>query len=92
MDSNVPVIVPVNVPVKSTMQEQVFEAVVANPGINRVAIAKRLDVNVRTVGRLVSLLKGRIEFRGAPKTGGYYCIESKRVVRDLARELRGNIV
>jgi len=83
-DGNVPVYVPVNaeagsnvtinVPVKSAMQEQVFEIVVANPGINRVTIARMLDVDVRTVGRLVSLLKGRIEFRGAPKTGGYYCV------------------
>lgn len=73
----VPVIVPVNVPVKSTMQDRVFDAVVSTPGINRVALAKMLGVDVRTVGRLVSALKGRIEFRGAPKTGGYWEVVGK---------------
>ena len=66
--------VPVNVPVKASLAEQIYALVKEHPGLNRVSIAEMMRVDVRTVGRQVSALRGRIEFRGAPKTGGYYAV------------------
>ena len=71
---NVPINVPVNVPVKASLAEQIYALVKEHPGLNRVSIAEMMRVDVRTVGRQVSALRGRIEFRGAPKTGGYYAV------------------
>ena len=64
----------VNVPVKASLAEQIYALVKERPGMNRVSIAEMMRVDVRTVGRQVSALRGRIEFRGAPKTGGYYAV------------------
>ena len=72
----VPVNVPVNVPVKVSLTEQIYALIKDNPGLNRILIAERLGVEVRTVARHLSLLRGRIEFRGAPKTGGYWDIDA----------------
>ena len=66
--------VPVNVPVKASLAEQIYALVKEHPGLNRVSIAGMMRVDVRTVGRQVSALRGRLEFRGAPKTGGYYAV------------------
>ena len=71
---NVPINVPVNVPVKASLAEQIYALVKEHPGLNSVSIAEMMRVDVRTVGRQVSALRGRIEFRGAPKTGGYYAV------------------
>ena len=71
---NVPINVPINVPVKASLAEQIYALVKEHPGLNRVSIAEMMRVDVRTVGRQVSALRGRIEFRGAPKTGGYYAV------------------
>ena len=73
---NVPVNVSVNVPVKVSLTEQIYALIKDNPGLNRILIAERLGVEVRTVARHLSLLRGRIEFRGAPKTGGYWDIDA----------------
>lgn len=73
---NVPVNVSVNVPVKVSLTEQIYALIKDNPGLNRISIAERLGVEVRTVARHLSLLRGRIEFRGAPKTGGYWHIDA----------------
>lgn len=85
--SNAPVSVPVSVPVndsvndsvnvlvKVSLAEQIYALIQERPGLNRVLIAEMIGVDVRTVGRKVSALRGRIEFRGAPKTGGYYVVE-----------------
>ena len=72
---NVPVNVPINVPVKASLAEQIYALVKEHPGLNRISIAEMIGVDVRTVGRQVSALRGRIEFRGAPKTGGYYVVK-----------------
>lgn len=72
---SVPVSVPVNVLVKVSLAEQIYALIQESPGLNRVLIAEMIGVDVRTVGRKVSALRGRIEFRGAPKTGGYYVVE-----------------
>ena len=72
---SVPVNVPVNVSVKTSLAEQIYALVKEHPGLNRISIADMIGVDVRTVGRQVSALRGRIEFRGAPKTGGYYVMK-----------------
>ena len=72
---SVPVNVPVNVPVRASLAEQIYALVKEHPGLNRISIAEMIGVDVRTVGRQVSVLRGRIEFRGAPKTGGYYVVK-----------------
>lgn len=90
-DRHVPVNVPVNdgnVLVNDSLCEKIVELVAVNPGINRVEIASRLGVTVRTIGRLVTELQGRIEFRGAPKNGGYYIIESTELLERLSAEGR----
>jgi len=63
---------PVNDPVKS-----VFLAICENPGINAPSMAALIGKSLPTVKRAVSKLNElqKIEFRGTPKTGGYYSIE-----------------
>jgi len=78
---SVPVNVPVNVPVtvlvgqgSSLTAQRVEQTIRENPGVNRKRLAVLFGVSEKTVGRLVNRLRGRIEFRGAPKTGGYYAV------------------
>ena len=47
-----------------------------NPGINRIRLARILGVNVKTVGRNIAGLFDKVEYRGSPKTGGYYVVDS----------------
>ncbi|MBP5639726.1 MAG: winged helix-turn-helix domain-containing protein [Victivallales bacterium] len=53
----------------------VYNVILGNPGIRTPAITAKTGKSIATVERAVSELKkqGKIEFRGAPKTGGYYC-------------------
>lgn len=70
----------VNVTVNDTVNVTVncgasalLELIRTNPG-NRVDYyARRLGKTKRTVMRYLSTMSEQIEFRGAPKTGGYYC-------------------
>lgn len=56
--------------------ERLFAVIKSNPGLRKAALADLSGLTVRTVKRyLESVLSSRIEFRGAPKTGGYYCKE-----------------
>ena len=52
----------------------IFQFIQANPGIRAGMIAEKLSVSRRTVERYLKELKqtGKIEFRGAPRNGGYY--------------------
>ena len=52
----------------------VFEMILANPGIRANVIAGQLNMPLRSLQRELSRLKnaGKIEFRGAPKNGGYF--------------------
>lgn len=61
---------PVNDPVNA-----VHCAIRVNPGINMPAIMAIVGKSRATIKRSIVELKeqGKIEFRGAPKTGGYYC-------------------
>ena len=53
----------------------VYRAIRVNPGINMPAIMAIVGKSRATIKRSIVELKeqGKIEFRGAPKTGGYYC-------------------
>lgn len=70
--SDVGVIVGANVGVK------ILEYIKSHPGCRANAIAEAVATTPRTVERHIRQLReqGKIEFRGAPKTGGYYIEES----------------
>lgn len=55
-------------------QQDVFEFIRRNPGLRANAIAVGLSISERSVERHVKRLKeeNMIEFRGAPRNGGYY--------------------
>ena len=63
-----------NVPLNVPLNERVFELVEETPGIQRKALASKLDVTEKTIGRAISKLvsDGKIERRGSKKTGGYW--------------------
>ena len=54
--------------------EAVFRCIQDNPGIRAGMLAKKLSIGRRTAERHLQALKRveRIEFRGAPRNGGYY--------------------
>ena len=56
-----------------TINDRLIESVRKNPGQNADFHARQLGRTRRTVMRYLSKLSGLVEFRGAPKTGGYYC-------------------
>ncbi len=51
-----------------------LKTITDNPGLNAPALSKQLHKSLRTVQRYLKSLSdmGKIEFRGAPKTGGYW--------------------
>lgn len=59
------------------LEELLFDAIRNNPGLNAPALANMLQKSQRTIQRYLKQLsdKGRIEFRGAPKNGGYHIIK-----------------
>ena len=64
----------VSATVNATVSDMIVEIVRANPGIRRPRLLEHLPTIKRgTLTRRLSDLSGVIEFRGAPKTGGYYC-------------------
>ena len=69
-------------PVKKTMAdiiELLLEIIKANPGVNKNELSKKSGVPIRTVKRRIEeSLRGMVEFRGAPKTGGYYVKEQEK--------------
>ena len=56
--------------------EMVYAYIRQHPGLRANAIAEALSLPKRTLERHLGQLKkgSRIEFRGAPKTGGYHII------------------
>ena len=61
------------------LEELLFDAISNNPGVNAPALAEMLQNSLRTIQRHLKLLSdnGRIEFRGAPKNGGYHIISEQ---------------
>lgn len=61
--------------VNETVRE-VYDGIRLNPGIRKPQLLGIVGVSRATIERAVAKLRElhRIEFRGAPKTGGYYCL------------------
>ncbi|MEA5126922.1 MAG: ATP-binding protein [Proteiniphilum sp.] len=59
---------------KTINEEVVFELIKSEEGLSAPEIAERIGKSLRTTKRYLDTLKksNKIEFRGAPKTGGYY--------------------
>lgn len=49
-----------------------------NPGTNVLTMAKQFNVTQRTIERWIKILReeNKIEFKGVPKTGGYWKINT----------------
>ena len=58
------------------MEQQIIETLGKMPGLNAPALATALVKSLRTTQRTLKILcdNGKIEFRGAPKTGGYFLV------------------
>ena len=64
----------VSATVNATVNDLIVDIVRTNPGIRRPKLLELLPTVKRgTLTRRLSDLSDVIEFRGAPKTGGYYC-------------------
>lgn len=65
---------PVNEPVSPPLSERLLEALLVQPGLRVPALVANVGVSASSVKRALVILQrdGRIVFRGAPKTGGYY--------------------
>ncbi|MBQ7651437.1 MAG: hypothetical protein IJS15_10790 [Victivallales bacterium] len=81
---NEPVNEPVNPDLTGKKQKNepvnaAYRAIESNPGINIPAIMVIVGKSRATIKRAIVELKtlGKIEFRGAPKTGGYYCKDER---------------
>lgn len=59
----------VNGTVKS---EEILKYIRKHQGANRNEISNALNIPIRTVSRYLKTLSDKIEFRGVPKTGGYF--------------------
>jgi predicted HTH transcriptional regulator len=57
--------------------KQIYGAIKNNPGIRKPLLLKIVKTSRATAERAIARLQGlrKVEFRGAPKTGGYYCKE-----------------
>ena len=54
---------------------ELLRLIKSNPGLRKNALSRLSGLTERTVKRYLSRLTGKVEFRGAPKTGGYYVKE-----------------
>jgi len=54
--------------------DEIYHLILSNPGINANGLSQLSGKSIPTVNRKIAVLKkeGKIEFRGAKKTGGYY--------------------
>ena len=59
------------------LEALIFDTIQNNPGVNAPTIADKLQKSLRTTQRYLKSLSdaGRIEFRGAPKNGGYHILK-----------------
>ena len=66
----------VNDRVNDGISKTVLDAIALRPGVRTNEIAAYIGKSIPTVSRHIKALKdsGKIEFRGAPKNGGYYAI------------------
>ncbi len=55
-------------------EQAILNLLVTTPGLNASEISKHISKSLRTTMRYIKILQDKdlIEFRGAPKTGGYF--------------------
>jgi len=60
----------------NSMEQQMMETLRKMPGLNAPEIASALGKSLRTTQRILKILcdNGKIEFKGAPKNGGYFLL------------------
>ena len=68
---------PSSVPAKEDLSLRMLEQIQLHPGTNRKKLAEILNVDVRTIGRHLASLRGKVEFRGATKNGGYWVMDEE---------------
>jgi predicted HTH transcriptional regulator len=54
--------------------KQLYQLVAERPGINHQQLAKILGVTPKTIVRYAQALKGKIQYQGSDKTGGYHIV------------------
>ena len=62
--------------VNDGIAKTVLDTIALRPGVRTNEIATHIGKSIPTVSRYIKTLKdsGKIEFRGAPKNGGYFAI------------------
>ena len=65
----------VNDTLNDTLNDRIISLVRQSPGVCRPDLISALGVSESTIARCMRNLRDTIEFRGAPKTGGYYVKE-----------------
>lgn len=86
---------PINCPARHVVGKadlgaaRLLEIISANPGINKAGLSRISGISARTVKRRVEEdLRGKAEFRGPKKTGGYYVLEKAK--SNKRKKARGN--
>ena len=66
----------VNDRVNDGIAKNILDTIVQRPGVRTNEIATHIGKSIPTISRHIKILKdsGKIEFRGAPKNGGYFAI------------------
>jgi len=61
----------------NSLEQQIIETLEKMPGLNAPAISTALGKSLRTIQRILKKLNdnGNVEFKGAPKNGGYFLID-----------------
>lgn len=61
----------------NSIDKQLLEVIIKNPGINAPKLANSIGISLRTTQRFLKALGEalNVEFRGAPKNGGDYLVD-----------------
>ena len=66
---------------------RLLETIKANPGIGKKTISTVSGLSVRNIKfHIEHSLRGKVEFRGAKKTGGYYIVAESKTQRTKAKK------
>jgi Fic family protein len=61
----------------NSIDKQLLEMIIKRPGMNTPKLANSIGISLRTTQRYLKTLSeaGKVEYRGAPKNGGYYLVD-----------------
>ena len=66
---------------------RLLETIKANPGIGKKTISTVSGLSVRNIKfHIEHSLRGKVEFRGAKKTGGYYIVAESKTQRTKVKK------